>query len=95
MVVHSLYIYQFQIIAVRDEILRQEARSNVTITVLRNQNSPVFTEDVYPAVIAEKDTNTLFYILTVNATDLDGVSYLQLTIYQTSPAYNISAVQVF
>ncbi|KAH3862832.1 hypothetical protein DPMN_025807 [Dreissena polymorpha] len=61
-------------IATRTELqITQTASATVTINILRNQNPPVFTQDVYAAKISEKDIQPV-NATTVLATDLDGDS---------------------
>ena len=54
-------------------IPRVRTTSTLTITVMRNQNPPVFTEDVYNANV-NIQTKVGDVIATIKATDADGVS---------------------
>ena len=54
-------------------IPRVRTTSTLTITVMRNQNPPVFTEDVYNANV-NIQTKVGDAIATIKANDADGVS---------------------
>ena len=68
--------YQLEIIATRTEQVTQIARAKAFITVIRNQNPPVFTRDVYEVNFSELVSYA--NLTTVLATDADGVSFLFL-----------------
>ena len=61
-----------QLIATRTETVTQTASAFAIITVLRNQNPPQFTRDIYNVAVSELDGYG--NLTTVLATDLDGVS---------------------
>lgn len=55
--------------------VNQKAFANVTITVIRNKNPPIFTQNVYTGSLWEKATLPYYPLSTlVSATDADGVS---------------------
>lgn len=69
-------ILQLRVIATRTENnIVQRATSNVTITVERNLNPPIFTEDIYGSLIIEEKDPLPINLTRVLATDADGVSY--------------------
>lgn len=64
------------IMATKEELgIVQTATASVRINVRRNQNPPIFTQDVYSGTLSEKDPLPVNPLqIPVLATDADGVS---------------------
>lgn len=68
-----MYIFQLGLVAFDDAYPLQTVTTNITISVNRNPNAPVFNPQVYTRVISE-DYTLGRSLVQVNVSDADGVS---------------------